>query len=750
MIRAMWFRCMTSAILIAAVQALVCAADTDSRSDRVLDRQTDVVKAVGIVRYFHPHEAVTVVDWNRVLLDGFELAEGSGSDRDFAESLVDLLGQTGSGIERVEADPGESSQAALECEADGRPVRWVHQGLGAPPASNQPGLYESRRSNAQERPELDPQAFSNAMALISARPWRGKRLYFSSEARVPDGGEAALWIRVTDRKREILVFDNMDDRRISHEDWEQEGLVFVVPDEAAQIAVGMIAHGAARAEFRNIDLREFDSETDQPLGNSLLPDPEQWRGFSPPGVDEPELESTEAGLLVTLAPGTGLPAVDAGTMALFENAPTQWSLELLDGSRLRIPLALCPENTSMDGQVRALVASRFAVVDPGALSVIERARLDVATLWPVIQHFYPYRENLDDWPNALRSALEGSRTVEDMDAHRKLLQRLMVSAEDGHVRVHRTRPESGETARWLPVAVLPVDDELVVARADSAGAVRAGDRIDAIDGQPAQDWLAGELANFSGSSQWRRFRAVQSLLRGGSGDSRSLQIDRNGESLEVTLPFEAEEPLDAFDHPSVRQLGEGVVYVNLTTIDGEALSGWMPELADAQGVIFDLRGYPRGVGPEFLGHLLTSNDDFLDWMKVMLARSPDGNLVAGWKWEWSLEPAEPKIDAPVVVLTDHRAISYSESLIGMIQYHDLGTVVGSNTAGANGNVLPLQLPGGFTVTYTGMQVTGPDGQSFHGRGIQPDIRVEPTVEGLREGRDEVLERGIRVFGDPAL
>lgn len=747
MIRAIQIRCVAVAILATTVPGVVYAADSESDSERSLARQVDVIRAVGAIRYFHPHDAVTVVDWNRVLQEGFELADASAGDDEFAASLAELLGQIGTGIEQ--ADPGQAhaSPSTHECQSGELPVRWVHQGFGATPASGQPGVYLSRRSGAQEHPDLGPQAFSNAMTQFSARPWRGKRLFFSSQARVPDGGEGAMWVRVTDRNREILVFDNMDDRRITQKDWEKEGLVFSVPSDAEEIALGMISHGTARVEFRDIDLREVDKQTEQPLEASVLPGLDQWGTFAPPGVNDPEMEVTEEGMFVTLTPGTGLPPVDDATMALFENAPANWSLELPDGSRLQFPLVLCPEDVKMDGRRLTRLAKRFSEIDVSELSVPERARLDVATLWPVIQHFYPYRDSLDDWPGALKTALEDSRAVDGPEAHRKLLQRLMASIGDGHVRVHQTQPEDEEAVGWLPIAVVAIDGELVVARAESTQDVRSGDRIAAIDGEASQDWLAGETAYFSGSGQWRRFRAIRTLLRGEPGDSRKLGLVRDGENFEANLSFALDERLRAIEHPSTREVGDGITYVNLTAIDNETLSRLIPELVDDRGVIFDLRGYPSGVRPDFLGHLMASNDDFVDWMQVMIARSPDGDLVTAKEFEWSLETAEPHIEAPVVFLTDYRAISYAESLIGMIKYHELGTIVGSNTAGANGNVLPLQLPGGFTASYTGMRVIGPDGEPFHGRGIDPDIRVVPTVEGLREGRDEVLERALDVFGD---
>jgi C-terminal processing protease CtpA/Prc len=39
----------------------------------------------------------------------------------------------------------------------------------------------------------------------------------------------------------------------------------------------------------------------------------------------------------------------------------------------------------------------------------------------------------------------------------------------------------------------------------------------------------------------------------------------------------------------------------------------------------------------------------------------------------------------------------------------------------------------------------PDGRRFQNIGIQPDVRVEPTILGVANGKDEVLEKGIEVL-----
>jgi len=119
---------------------------------------------------------------------------------------------------------------------------------------------------------------------------------------------------------------------------------------------------------------------------------------------------------------------------------------------------------------------------------------------------------------------------------------------------------------------------------------------------------------------------------------------------------------------------------------------------------------------------------------------------SGWSsFGWNVAPARPRIGGTVVFLTDARAISYAESVMGYVADRKLGTIVGSPTAGTNGNVASIRTPSGFQVGFTGMRVTGHDGRTpFHLVGVKPDVPVTPTVEGLRAGRDEVLERGLAI------
>jgi C-terminal processing protease CtpA/Prc len=73
------------------------------------------------------------------------------------------------------------------------------------------------------------------------------------------------------------------------------------------------------------------------------------------------------------------------------------------------------------------------------------------------------------------------------------------------------------------------------------------------------------------------------------------------------------------------------------------------------------------------------------------------------------------------------------------------TVIGSTTAGADGNVSPIYLAGDIRTMISGIGVFYPDGKGTQRVGIVPDMVVEPTIEGIKKGKDEVLEKAIQII-----
>ena len=90
----------------------------------------------------------------------------------------------------------------------------------------------------------------------------------------------------------------------------------------------------------------------------------------------------------------------------------------------------------------------------------------------------------------------------------------------------------------------------------------------------------------------------------------------------------------------------------------------------------------------------------------------------------------------------------------MIQFHPLTCLQDqmtatpasrTATAGANGTINRLKLPGKYGIVWTGMKVLKHDMSQHHLIGIQPTVTIKRTLEGVLAGRDEVIEKAIEII-----
>ena len=96
-----------------------------------------------------------------------------------------------------------------------------------------------------------------------------------------------------------------------------------------------------------------------------------------------------------------------------------------------------------------------------------------------------------------------------------------------------------------------------------------------------------------------------------------------------------------------------------------------------------------------------------------------------------------------MILVNETSQSQAEYTAMALRTAPGAVVMGSQTAGADGNISYVPFPGGFSSPFSGIGIFYPNGKETQGIGIVPDIEVKPTQQGLRSGKDEVLERAIR-------
>ena len=157
----------------------------------------------------------------------------------------------------------------------------------------------------------------------------------------------------------------------------------------------------------------------------------------------------------------------------------------------------------------------------------------------------------------------------------------------------------------------------------------------------------------------------------------------------------------------------------------------------------DMRGYPQGTAWNVAPRLAEKERTVAAHFQRNLVR-PDASEDLGimsLTFEQSIPATnKPRYKGRTVMLIDERAISQSEHS-GLFYRAANGTkFIGSPTTGANGDVTFFMVPGGIRINFSGHDVRWPDGRQLQRVGLVPDIAVQPTIEGIRAGRDQVLER----------
>jgi len=713
---------------------------SDAQSTRrELENVAAFTRVYGVIRFFYPGDAAASADWNRLAVEGVARIRTAPDSTALAARLRDVFESFGPGIEIASSLPAFRAPAPTTEPL----VAWRYLGPGATtPLRGSP--YRGKRTNRTPPAGVAPGGFAGFAQALPALEFRGKsvRLRGLVRASASDSQSgAALWLRVDRGDNGMGCFDNMMNRLVREATWREYLIQCDVADDATGIVFGFMAVGGATAEFdalevsvsaaggtwRAVPIRDGGFEDGSATAWSRV-------GTIDAQINRVAEDAPEGRQFTRVVPRTE--TAGPATGEFFPEVPPvigdHIDVDLAAGLHARVALTLT------DAQAKAGGSKPTATVPPSGL---DQRLADIVVAWNVYRHFYPYfAEAAVDWDALLGSQLQRAYDASTRAAQADALRRLVADARDGHGRVADARQRPLAT---IPVQVALIDSRLVVV-ASRAPAVPVGSVLTAVDGLGANDRFVAAMQLVSGSMQWRQYRAEQEIMACTSAAAR-LTIDVSGATQTVDVPCGAAPPPVETRPAPIAELMPGIWYVDLTRARTADLTPKIDTLAAARGVIFDVRGYPSDAGAWVLPHLLDAAETDR-WMHIAKIVGPFGRT-AGWQSVgWNLTPAAPRLAGKVVFLTDGRAISYAESVMSYIAGRHLATIVGSPTAGTNGNIATFQVPGEFTIVFTGMRVTGHDGAAVHHLvGVKPDVAVSPTLAGIRAGHDDVLDRALSLI-----
>ncbi|AKF86593.1 hypothetical protein MFUL124B02_29840 [Myxococcus fulvus 124B02] len=391
-----------------------------------------------------------------------------------------------------------------------------------------------------------------------------------------------------------------------------------------------------------------------------------------------------------------------------------------------------------------------AVPPIGASSAIARA--DLLTLHGATRLFYPYFDIVGDGIDGrlLETLARVDATpVTHRDQTRRLLLRFNEVLKDGHgfVTMYGGPPPAG----FFPVSLEEVQGQPIIRRS-ALPDMQPGDTLVSINGTPMSEWLAEEQAHASAATPgYLHDVAIRRLLimnapmdvglRAMDGTTRVVQV----QPQPVELLNQVSGPPSLRAAGSLADLGApDLHYLNLASellTSPDAFRAALTAAQGASGLVVDMRGYP-GISHYEVADRLIPTPFRTPVFRYPIWVGPDH--FETWDSGHTRQPlTNPSYAGPIVLLVGPRTVSAAENFSIMLTGAQRVTVIGRRSAGTNGNVTRLLLPGQMAVSFTGMGILFPDQSRFHGVGIVPHIEVAPTVQDIATGTDPELLRAIQ-------
>ena len=380
--------------------------------------------------------------------------------------------------------------------------------------------------------------------------------------------------------------------------------------------------------------------------------------------------------------------------------------------------------------------------------------------WNMIQYFFPYRDVIgEDWTGVMRSFVPQIIKVPDALSYKLCVRELIGRIHDTHANLWMRDEElTAYFGKLRPaVQVKFIENQAVVTGYyhDELGpksGLLPGDIISMVDGVPVEDIVKKKLPLYPASNTPTKLRDIAKDLLRTSKTSLPLQIKRDNSSREVVVDCYdakvAEFKLEidwAYNQPDscYRLLTPDIGYLFLGNVKESMLPAMMEQFKNTKGLIVDIRNYPSEFVVFSLGSLLKSEPSNFVYFTNGHVENPGvfthTDFIANG--EKNPDPYKGK----VVVLVNEITQSQAEYTTMALRSVPGTVVVGSTTAGADGNVSSFMLPGGLRSMISGIGVFYPDGTPTQRVGIVPDHTVLPTIAGVKAGRDELLEYAMKLI-----
>nr|WP_294994503.1 S41 family peptidase [uncultured Sediminibacterium sp.] len=378
--------------------------------------------------------------------------------------------------------------------------------------------------------------------------------------------------------------------------------------------------------------------------------------------------------------------------------------------------------------------------------------------WASVQYFYPYRNLLGKkWDNLLLEFIPIFLTAKDEEEYTIACMKLFSSLYDAHTWINGTNKAKEKYLGIYhpPIKVKFISDTLVINQVmttdpkDKTPLVQRGDIITAIDGVSVGNLVKKMISIVPGANLTGKLREISEIILRGNSKEIKLDILRNNELKKIVLNRIALNQIN-FPSPDIALDGNGMAILNDSIgylYPGKYLSMNLEtiknKLRNTSGLIIDLRCYPSDFIPFGIGNYIKSvYSPFVSYTTTSI-NYPGYFEQRGVIYNGGGNGE--KYNKRVVVLVNEQTQSSAEYTTMALQSGDNVVVIGSTTAGTDGNMSKIMLPGGIETNISGVGIYYPDKSPTQRVGIKIDIPVKIKIDKIKDNIDEMLIFALKYF-----
>jgi hypothetical protein len=380
--------------------------------------------------------------------------------------------------------------------------------------------------------------------------------------------------------------------------------------------------------------------------------------------------------------------------------------------------------------------------------------------WTIVEYFFPYRHLIEeDWNAVLTTSISEFVRARNELEYKLALLKLMARVHDTHSNIWQ---QDTALARFkgknrAPLEIKFAENKAVVTdvydvELGSFSGLRRGDAIVSVSNRPVEEIIKDKLPFTPASNYPTQLRDIARNLLRSNNRALCIQYERDGVVTTDSIACVPPEQTTLFkkfqeSRPSWKFMTNKIGYLFPGTIKSKDLPKIMSDFKNTRGIIIDFRCYPSEFVVFDLGeYLMKEPTDFVKFTRCSIEQPGLFTFTS------PLKVGKNNTDyykGKIVILVDESTQSSAEYHVMAFRVAPNATVIGSTTAAADGNVSQFRLPGGINTMITGLGVYYPDGRETQRIGIVPDIEVKPTVTGIRENRDELIEKAVEIINRDA-